>query len=182
MKRSRRSNSLFCYGFLSHFGFFSMTPSRIRLLIIAFSDDFWRLPAKSGFFKKLREVSKKHHKAIFCQVSGYHRDTGIVFSKEQLQHLTLARLWAFLLTFLINRRILYALQSLQFTQSINPEVFRQSVTSFVVFHKKLNLETKPIGGIRHLGVCQSPQKTNTTVNQSVYGEKYAPPLHQIRRS
>ena len=33
MERSRRSNSLFCCGFLSRFGFFSMRPSRIRLLI-----------------------------------------------------------------------------------------------------------------------------------------------------
>ena len=39
MERSHRSNSLFCCGFLSLFGLFSMTPSRIRLLIIALSDD-----------------------------------------------------------------------------------------------------------------------------------------------
>ena len=39
MERNRRSNSLFCCGFLSRSGFFPMTPSRIRLLIIALSDD-----------------------------------------------------------------------------------------------------------------------------------------------
>ena len=35
MERSCRSNSLFCCSFLSRFGFFSRTPTRIRLLIIA---------------------------------------------------------------------------------------------------------------------------------------------------
>ena len=39
MERSRRSNSLFCCCCPSRFGFFSMTPSRIRLLITALSDD-----------------------------------------------------------------------------------------------------------------------------------------------
>ena len=81
MERSRWSNWHFCCGFLSRFGFFSMTPSRIRLLINALSDDLWRLPPRVGFSKtQLREESNKHHKATFDGVSQISIILGIKFS------------------------------------------------------------------------------------------------------
>ena len=162
MERSRRSNWFFCCGFLSRFGLFSMTPSRIRLLIIALSDDLWCLPPRSRFSKKqLREESNMHHKAIFDgvsqisiifgikfsarwirefsrtlfkwttaelkRVSGLKLSSwhwGIEFTKEHLQHLNSARLRASVFDKLAHFIRTHPLQSLQFTQSINPEGFR----------------------------------------------------------
>ena len=70
MERSRRSNLLFCYGFLSRFRFLNDTIMN-TLVIIALSDDLWRLPARGAFAKNLlREESNKHHEAVF---EGVHR-------------------------------------------------------------------------------------------------------------
>ena len=82
----RRSNSLFRCNFLSLHGFFTMTRSRVRLLVMALSDELSHLPTPGDFSKKhLGEESSKHCKAKVDAVSQILSILGIKISARVIR-------------------------------------------------------------------------------------------------